>query len=109
MKQSAVFFRVSVLLWYNEHLVFSLEENEHVLTNYIQAVMRSAVYEIMPDGGAYYGEVPVCNGVCATAEDLASCREQLQEVLEEWILLRIHKNPPVPDSSGVRLAIVEVS
>ena len=80
-----------------------------MLTNYIQAAMRFAVYEIMPDGGTYYGEVSVCNGVCTMAENLESCREQVQEVLEEWILLRIHKNLPVPEIDGIRLAVVDVA
>ncbi len=80
-----------------------------MLMSYIQAAMRHAVYEILPDDGTYYGEVTVCNGVCATAENLESCRDQLQEVLEEWILLRIHKNLPVPEIDGIRLAVVDVA
>lgn len=80
-----------------------------MLMNYIQAAMRHAVYEILPEDGAYYGEVTVCNGVCATANTLESCREQLQEVLEEWILLRIHKNLAVPEIDGIKLVVTDVA
>lgn len=80
-----------------------------MLLNYIQAAMRHAVYEILPDDGAYYGEVTVCNGVYATSNTLESCREQLQEVLEEWILLRIHQNLPVPEIDGFKLAVTDVA
>lgn len=80
-----------------------------MLLNYIQAAMRHAAYELLPDDGTYYGEIRVCNGVYATSNDLESCREQLQEVLEEWILLRIHRNLPVPEIDGFKLMVMDVA
>lgn len=52
-----------------------------MLLEYIQAALRHAKYEILPDDGSYYGEIPQCNGVYANAETLEDCREQLREVL----------------------------
>ena len=54
-----------------------------MLTQYLQAAMHRARYEILQDAGSYYGEVPACNGVFANAENLEDCRRQLAEVLED--------------------------
>jgi predicted RNase H-like HicB family nuclease len=74
-----------------------------MLTQYIQAAMRKAKYEILPDDGTYYGEIPDCNGVWANAESLEACREELQEVLEEWLLLGISLNHRLPVIDGIEL------
>ena len=37
---------------------------------YIDAGMRTATYELLPDEGLYYGEVPGFDGVYATGENL---------------------------------------
>lgn len=34
-----------------------------MLTNYIQAAMRKAHYEILPDGEGYFGSIPDLQGV----------------------------------------------
>ena len=76
-----------------------------MLTAYLDAAMRQARYEILPDDGQYYGEIPECNGVYANAKTLEDCREQLREVLEEWVLLRVHRNLTLPIVDGVELAV----
>jgi predicted RNase H-like HicB family nuclease len=70
---------------------------------YVQAALRHAKYEILEDDGSYYGEIPECNGVFANAGTLEDCREQLREVLEEWILFRVHERLPLPGINGLRL------
>lgn len=57
-----------------------------MLTNYIRAAMRNAHYELLEDA-TFYGEIPDFAGVFANADTLELCREQLQEVLEGWIVL----------------------
>ena len=78
-----------------------------MLTTYLEAAMRSAHYELLPDDGQYFGEIPPCNGVYATAVTLEECREQLREVLEEWVLFRVHRNLTLPVVAGVELAVKE--
>lgn len=73
-----------------------------MLTSYIQAAMRNAKYEILDDK-TYYGEIPGLSGVFANAETLESCREQLQDVLEGWILLGLQLGHSLPEVNGVRL------
>ena len=80
-----------------------------MLLNYLQAALRHAKYEILPDDGAYYGEIPQCNGVYAHAMTLEECREQLQEVLEEWVLVRVSRNLPLPVIDDIQLSIKEVA
>lgn len=79
-----------------------------MLTKYIQAAMRKAKYEILSDHGTFYGEIPGFQGVWANADTLEACREELEEVLEEWILFRVHDNLPLPIVEGVELKIKEV-
>lgn len=80
-----------------------------MLLEYIQAALQHAKYEILPDDGSYYGEIPDCNGVYANASTLEDCREELREVLEEWVLFRIHKNLALPAIDSIELSIKEVA
>ena len=78
-----------------------------MLTDYLNAAMRSAHYELLSEDDQFYGEVPLCNGVYATASTLEECREQLREALEEWVLFRIHRQLTLPVVAGVELVVKE--
>ncbi len=80
-----------------------------MLTKYIRAALHRARYEILVDDGSFYGEIPVCNEVYANALPLEECREQLEEILEEWMPFRISRNLPIPIIDGVELTIKEVA
>lgn len=80
-----------------------------MLTTYIHAALGKAKYEILKDDGSYYGEIPGFKGIYANAATLEKCREELEEVLEEWILFRISKNLPVPSVGKLRLKIKQVA
>jgi predicted RNase H-like HicB family nuclease len=67
-----------------------------MLLDYINAAMRQARYEILSDDGTFYGEIPTFNGIYANADSLEACRQELAEVLEEWILFRVSRNLPLP-------------
>ena len=45
-----------------------------MLTNYIQAAMRKAQYEILPNEELYFGKIPGLQGVWANAATLEACR-----------------------------------
>ena len=64
-----------------------------------------ARYELLPEDGSYYGEIPSFHGVYANATALESCREELREVLEEWILFRLSRNLALPVVDGHELTI----
>ncbi len=80
-----------------------------MLMEYIQAALRHAKYEILGDDGSYYGEIPECRSVYAHSNALEDCREELREVLEEWVLFRVHKNLPLPAIDGLELIVREVA
>jgi predicted RNase H-like HicB family nuclease len=80
-----------------------------MLTTYIHAAMGKAKYEILKDDRSYYGEIPGFKGIYSNASTLEKCREELEEVLEEWILFRISKNLPVPSVGRLRLKIKQVA
>lgn len=78
-----------------------------MLTEYLHAAMRKAKYEILADDKSYYGEIPGCEGVYANAETLEGCRDELAEVLEEWVLFRVSRKLPLPTVDGIELTIKE--
>jgi predicted RNase H-like HicB family nuclease len=78
-----------------------------MLSKYLSAAMRRAHYEILPDDGQYYGEIADCQGVYATALTLEACRDELEDVLEEWVLFRVHRNLPLPVIDGIALSVRE--
>jgi predicted RNase H-like HicB family nuclease len=80
-----------------------------MLTAYINAAMRKAHYEILPDGEGYFGNIPELQGVWANADSLEACREELQEALEEWIVLGLRMGHPLPEIEGISLNVREVA
>ncbi len=92
-------------------LIIGIRKNEEskMLRNYIQTAVRQAKYEMLPDDGSFYGEMPSFDGVYANADRLEKCREELEEVLEEWILWRVPRNLPLPVVEGIELVIKETA
>ena len=66
-----------------------------MLTDYINAAMRQARYEILSDG-TFYGEIPPTPGVWADATTLEGCRDELRSVLEGWIILGLRHGQSLP-------------
>lgn len=79
-----------------------------MLTDYIQFAIKLAKYEILQDDKSFYGEIPGFQGVYANALTLEECREELLEVLEDWITLRLSKNLSIPVIGGMDLSIKEL-
>ena len=67
-----------------------------MLTEYISQKLAQARYKILEDG-AYFGEIPGFQGVWASEKTLEKCRETLREVLEEWLILKLQDNDPIPN------------
>ena len=72
-----------------------------MLTDYISAAMRRAKYEILEDNEGFWGEIPGFQGVWANADTLEECRDELQSVLEGWIILGLQFNDPMPEVDGI--------
>lgn len=72
-----------------------------MLTDYIQAAMRRAHYELLENDEGFYGEIPDLQGVWANADTLEACREELQSALEDWILVGIWLGHTIPPINGI--------
>jgi len=70
--------------------------------------MHAARYEPVEEGG-YYGSIPGFEGAWADGACLEECREELEEVLEEWLLFRLSRQLPVPIVDGIDLVAREVA
>lgn len=79
-----------------------------MLSQYIQAAMRQAKYEILSDDKSFYGEIPGFQGVYANAKTLEDCREELAEVLEGWVFLHLADNTPLPVVNGLKLSVEKI-
>ena len=79
-----------------------------MVTKRLRAAMRGAKYELLEEGG-YYGSIPGLEGVWADAVSLQECADELEEVLEEWLLFRLSRQLPVPIVAGIDLVVPEVA
>ena len=76
-----------------------------MLADYIRAAMRRAQYEILSDDGTFYGAIPGFQGVWANAATLEACREELQEVLEGWMVLGLRPGHLLPVVDNIDLVV----
>lgn len=74
-----------------------LEMIESMLLEYIQTALARAKYDIIEDDEEpYYGEISELEGVWATGTSLEECRKNLEEIIGEWLILRLRRNLPIP-------------
>jgi predicted RNase H-like HicB family nuclease len=71
-----------------------------MLTHYITGAMHRAHFELM-ENGRFFGSIPECPGVWGEGATLETCRDELQEVLEDWILIRLRQGLDIPVIDGV--------
>ena len=65
-----------------------------VLTDYIHSAMNAIRFEKL-ESGEWYAEIPQCVGVWASQPTKEKCRQEIQEVLEDWLLLKLRDGDPV--------------
>lgn len=66
-----------------------------MLNEFIAKKLKIARYKLLKNGG-YFGEIPGAKGVWANAKTLEKCREELREVLEDWLLLKVREKEKIP-------------
>jgi predicted RNase H-like HicB family nuclease len=79
-----------------------------VIQDYLQAAAARARYEKLDDG-TWCAQVRGLQGVIAIGRTLESCRNQLLEVVEEWVLVRISKGLSVPRLGSAVIRIRKAS
>jgi len=75
-----------------------------MLQTYIQKALQKAQYKRLEDG-SWFAEVPGLQGVWANGDCIEFCREELSEVIEEWLFLKIHDHDEIPVLDGIQLKI----
>jgi predicted RNase H-like HicB family nuclease len=79
-----------------------------MISEYTRAAMKQARYEVLEDG-SFYAELEGLKGVWANADTLEETREELKEVLEEWLALRLSRNLPIPSIGGTTLSAPSIA
>ncbi len=74
-----------------------------MITEYIQAALCRAKFEKIEDEEPYYGEVTELEGVWATGKTLEECRQNLVEVIDGWLVVRLHRGLPIPPLGKFRV------
>jgi predicted RNase H-like HicB family nuclease len=64
--------------------------------------MSQAKYKMLEDG-TFYGEIPGFPGLWANEHNLETCREELQSALEDWLVISLRQNQPLPVVNGLDL------
>jgi len=77
-----------------------------MLSKYVDAALRKAEYKRIGDG-TWFAEIPGFEGVWANANTVEECRDELVEVLEEWLILKIRDNDPIPIVNNLQIRINE--
>jgi predicted RNase H-like HicB family nuclease len=75
-----------------------------MLQNYIQSSLEQSQYKILEDG-TWFAEIPGFEGVWANSKTVENCRQELIEVLEEWLILKFQDGDQVPVVNGIDINI----
>ena len=78
-----------------------------MIRQYVEEALRHAQYDKLEDG-TFYGEIPRLRGVLAVGETLEECRNQLAEVVEEWVLVRVAKGLAIPPLGKIGVKVKKV-
>jgi predicted RNase H-like HicB family nuclease len=80
----------------------------NMLLEYTQKALEKAEYKKLDDG-TWFAEIPGFEGVWANANTVEECRTELLEVLEEWLILKLRDNDPIPEIEGIGLKMKKVA
>jgi predicted RNase H-like HicB family nuclease len=78
-----------------------------MLQKYIQNALKDSKYKMLEDG-TWFVEIPGFEGVWANGNTVEDCRLELIEVLEEWLILKLKDDDPVPVVNGIDINIKKV-
>jgi predicted RNase H-like HicB family nuclease len=74
---------------------------------YTHKALEKAEYKLL-DNGTWFAEIPCFEGVWANAKTVEECRNELLEVLDEWLILKLIDNDPIPEIEGFDIKINEL-
>ncbi len=77
------------------------------ITEYVQAALRQAVYEV-DENGVVIARVPGASGFYAQGSTFEEARENLRDAIEGNVTLALQLNLPIPELPGVSMAEQDV-
>jgi predicted RNase H-like HicB family nuclease len=75
-----------------------------VIKLYLNQAMQRAKYKILDDG-SFYGWVDELPGVWASKGTLEECRNELESVIDDWLLLGLRLGHAIPPLGGIDLNV----
>ena len=79
-----------------------------MILRYLDQALARARYERLEDG-SWSAHEPQLRGVIGIGPSLETCRANLAEVVEEWILVRVARALPIPRLGGVTIRVRKAS
>lgn len=79
-----------------------------MLNEYCKKVIETAIYKQLSDG-TWFGEIPGFRGVWANDKSMEKCREELIEVLEEWLFLKLRDGDLIPEIDGLQIELQQLA
>ena len=80
-----------------------------MLTDYLNAAMRRAEYEELPEGEGWYGHIVGVQGVYAHAPTREETAQELRSALEDWLVFGLVNGFPIPALDGIELKTTRVA
>ena len=75
-----------------------------MISRYVSKALERARYETV-DQGMWSANVRGLPGVVAIGASVEACRQNLAEVVEDWVLVRVARHLPVPKLGGVVISV----
>lgn len=66
-----------------------------MLSEYLEKQLKKARFKKLEDG-SYFGSIPGFRGVWSNKRNLNAAKKELQEVLEEWLFLKVRNKERIP-------------
>ena len=79
-----------------------------MIQKYIAKALARARFAKLEDGSVC-ATVPGLKGVLAIGDDRRACKEQLAEIVEEWVLVRVSQGLSVPKLDGIGVQVRRAS
>jgi len=75
-----------------------------MLLRYIESAVKKAKYKKL-ENDTWFAEIPGYPGVWSNGKTIEECRNELIEVLEEWILLKTRDHEEIPLIAGIDINV----
>ncbi len=73
-----------------------------MITDYINAALHQAEYELM-ENGRFFGSIPACQGCWGEGPTLEAARDELASALQDWLMVKIRFGDELPIVGGIDL------